>query len=633
MCGIFGAIGPQSRQLAERAVRLLSHRGPDAHGVFSDSKSGVSFGHTRLSIIDLSVLANQPLVGADGLITITFNGEIYNFKELREQLTSHYDFKSHGDTEVLIAAYLRWGYDMLEKLNGIFAFAIFDRRTDTVFIARDGVGVKPLYYSFSPTHFIFASEIKAMLHLPDLNRDLDIQGISHYLSYLYSPGERTPFAHVRKLKPGCAMVVSGGKLKKYWQFYEIPIQDNVRKISVEDAKVELLSHLDTAVSRQMLSDVPVGTFLSGGLDSTILTALAQKKQGHRPLDCFTIKFGKWDKEGFDVDLPYAERFAKKIGANLHVAEVNVNQVIDIDKLVWNLDEPQADPAAMNKYYISQLAKAHGVKVLLSGSGADDIFSGYRRHQALAFEAYWTWLPKSVRINLKNLAGNLSPQSTLFRRIRRLFDHGSRDEQERMVGYFQWISTQEINRLWSKDIVTTHRTPNPDQPFLESLKALPTGLTPLAKMLYLETKYFLCDHNLNYADKMTMTCGVETRVPYLDKDLMSFAASLPQNYKLHGLTTKWILRKSVEKLIPAEIINRSKTGFGVPIRVWVKDNIEKLTDDYLSKATIERRGLFDYAEVNRLIERNHRGEVDASYTILSLCCIESWCRQFKDNLII
>jgi asparagine synthase (glutamine-hydrolysing) len=188
-------------------------------------------------------------------------------------------------------------------------------------------------------------------------------------------------------------------------------------------------------------------------------------------------------------------------------------------------------------------------------------------------------------------------------------------------------------LWSKDIIASQRTPNPDQPFLESLKALPTGLTPLARMLYLETKYFLCDHNLNYADKMTMTSGIETRVPYLDKDLMSFAASLPQNYKLHGLTTKWILRKSVEKLIPAEIINRSKTGFGVPIRLWIKDNIKKLTDDYLSKATIERRGLFDYAEVNRLIERNHRGEVDASYTILSLSCIESWCRQFKDNVII
>jgi asparagine synthase (glutamine-hydrolysing) len=292
MCGIFGAIGPQSRQLAERAVSLLSHRGPDAHGVFFDSKSGVSFGHTRLSIIDLTVLANQPLVGADGLVTITFNGEIYNFQELRAQLVSHYDFKSHGDTEVLIAAYLRWGYDMLEKLNGIFAFAIFDRRTDTVFIARDGVGVKPLYYSFTPTHFIFASEIKALLHVPDLNRDLDIQGISHYLSYLYSPGERTPFAHVRKLKPGCAMVLAGGKLQKYWQFYEIPIQNDVRKISVEDAKEELLGHLNTAVGRQILSDVPVGTFLSGGLDSTIITALAQKKQGYRPLDCFTIKFGK-----------------------------------------------------------------------------------------------------------------------------------------------------------------------------------------------------------------------------------------------------------------------------------------------------------------------------------------------------
>jgi asparagine synthase (glutamine-hydrolysing) len=274
-----------------------------------------------------------------------------------------------------------------------------------------------------------------------------------------------------------------------------------------------------------------------------------------------------------------------------------------------------------------------VKVLLSGTGADDIFSGYRRHQALAFEAYWTWLPQSLRNNLKSLAGNLSPQNTLFRRIRRLFDHGAGNEAERMVSYFQWISSQEINRLWSKDICLTAGVPNPDLPFVESLKSLPVGITPLAKMLYLETKYFLCDHNLNYADKMSMTSGIETRVPYLDRDLMSFAASLPQNYKLHGLTTKWILRKSVEGFIPAEIINRSKTGFGVPIRSWMRNNQQRLTEDYLSKATIEKRGLFDFKEVNRLVERNSTGEVDASYTILSLCCVESWCRQFKDNIII
>ena len=633
MCGIFGAIGPQSKSLSERAVGLLAHRGPNGHGTFSDTKSGVSFAHTRLSIIDLSEASSQPLTGADGVITITFNGEIYNFKELRAQLINHYDFKSHGDTEVLIAAYLHWGFDMLAKINGIFAFAIFDRRNDTVFLARDGVGVKPLYYSFSPTHFIFASEIKALLHLPDLNRDLDVQGISHYLSYLYSPGERTPFAHVRKLKPGHAMIVARGKLQKYWQFYEIPVQNNARKFTVEEAKVELLSHLNTAVSRQMISDVPVGTFLSGGLDSTIITALAQKQQGHRPLDCFTIRFSEWNKEGFSVDLPYAERFAQNIGAKLHVAEVNMNQLVDIDKLVWNLDEPQADPAAMNKYYISQLARSQGVKVLLSGTGADDIFSGYRRHQALAFEPYWTWLPKSLRQNLKSLAGNLSPQNTFFRRIRRLFDHGAGNDMERMVSYFQWISTQEINRLWSKDISLTSGLPNPDLPFIESIKSLPADLTPLAKMLYLETKYFLCDHNLNYADKMSMTSGIETRVPYLDRDLMSFAASLPQNFKLHGFTTKWILRKSVEDFIPAEIINRSKTGFGVPIRSWMRENSQRLNEDYLSRATIEKRGLFDFKEVKRLIDKNSTGEIDASYTILSLCCVESWCRQFKDNITI
>ncbi len=631
MCGIFGAIGPNAQALAQRAQALLAHRGPDGSGSFFAPEARLALAQTRLAIQDLGVTATQPMTDPAGLATIVFNGEVYNFRELRAELASGYEFRSSGDTEVLLAAYLRWGDDMLGKLNGIFALAIYDHRQRTVLLARDGLGVKPLYCLQTRSHFAFASEIKALLQVPDFDRSLDLQGVSQYLTYLYSPGAHTLFKSVQKLPPGHAVKISDGRKVREWCFYELPYGQEPLPFTVPGAASELRDRLDTAVGRQMASDAPLGAFLSGGLDSSAICALAQRRLGSRRLDCFTIdvRSSAGAKEGFVDDLPYARLAAKALGLNLHVAEVAQDKLVDLEKLVWHLDEPQADPAALNSFYICQQARQQGIKVLLSGAGGDDIFTGYRRHQALAFEKYWRWLPAFARHSLADLSGYARQATPWGRRMHKAFRQAALSSNERMVGYFQWLEQDRLQGLWSKEIKAAGIFPDPSLPLNEALRSLPAGTLGLNQMLYLEAKYFLTDHNLNYTDKMSMAAGVEVRVPFLDRDLVDFATRLPVDYKQYGQVGKWIFRKSMEGILPKEIIYRPKTGFGIPLRGWMTAKDNRIEADYLSRESLARRGLFDPDAVRQLISDNRSGRTDASYPILALACVEIWCRQFVD----
>jgi asparagine synthase (glutamine-hydrolysing) len=630
MCGIFGAIGPNAQTLARNAQALLAHRGPDGSGGFFASESRLALAQTRLAIQDLSSTAAQPMTDPAGRATIVLNGEIYNFKELRDQLASAYDFRSTGDTEVVLAAYLRWGDDMLGKLNGIFALALYDHRERKLLLARDGLGVKPLYCVQTKSHFAFASELKALLQVPDFDRSLDLQGISQYLTYLYSPGERTAFSSVRKFPPGHAVWISEGRQMREWCFYELPYGQEPMPFTVPGAADELRLRLDTAIGRQMVSDAPIGAYLSGGLDSSAICALAQRRLGTRPLDCFTIdvRFPGGGKEGFVEDLPYARLAAKALGVNLHVAEVAQDKLVDLEKLVWHLDEPQADPAALNNFYICQHARQLGIKVLLSGAGGDDIFTGYRRHQALAFERYWRWLPAPVKKSLAFLSGHAPPATSWGRRLQKAFRQAAQSPQERMVGYFQWLEQDRLQGLWSNEIKAAGILPASGAPLNAALRALPAGMPALNQMLSLE-RFFLTDHNLNYTDKMSMAAGVEVRVPFLDRDLVDFATRLPVHYKQHGQVGKWIFRKSMEGILPAEVIHRPKTGFGIPLRSWMTAKDNRLEADYLSRESLVRRGLFDPDAVHQLIMDNLSGRIDASYPILALACVEIWCRQYHD----
>jgi asparagine synthase (glutamine-hydrolysing) len=591
----------------------------------------VALAQTRLAIQDLGITATQPMTDPAGRATIVFSGEIYNFKELRDQLASGYAFRSTGDTEVVLAAYMRWGDDMLGKLNGIFALAIYDHHQRSILLARDGLGVKPLYCVQTKSHFAFASELKALLQVPDFDRSLDLQGLSQYLTYLYSPGERTAFISVRKFPPGHAVRIVDGRKIREWCFYKLSYGQEHLPFTVTGAADELRQRLDTAIGRQMVSDAPIGAFLSGGLDSSAICALAQRRLGSRQLDCFTIDVcsSAGAKEGFVDDMPYARLAAKALGVSLHVAEVAQDKLVDLEKLVWHLDEPQADPAALNNFYICQHAREQGIKVLLSGAGADDILTGYRRHQALAFEQYWQWLPAFTKQSLANLSRYTRQATPLGRRLHKAFRQAALSPQERMVGYFQWLDQPRLQALWSKEIKAAGILPDPSAPLNAALRALPAGVPALNQMLSLE-RFFLTDHNLNYTDKMSMAAGVEVRVPFLDRDMIDFATRLPVDYKQHGRVGKWIFRKSMEGILPPELIHRPKTGFGIPLRGWMMAKDNRLEADYLSRASLTRRGLFDPDGVHQLILDNRSGQIDASYVILALACIEIWCRQFVDT---
>lgn len=633
MCGITGFYGDFDRSLLQRMSRIIAHRGPDAEGEWFDEKEPVGLAHRRLSIIDLSELGRQPMTDLSGRAIITYNGEIYNFKELRDSLVRDgYSFRSQSDTEVLINLYLRDGYDMLSQLNGIFAFALWDVRKESLFLARDGLGVKPLYYAETPAGFLFSSELKSILVDERVSRELDIDALHDYLTWLWRPAPGTMLKSVKKLPPGAALIVKNGRIEREWTFYDLPYGPNIENIEPDEAVELVRTALQEAVSRQMVADVPVGTFLSGGLDSSSVTALAREYVADGSMQCFTMGFKDrgMEDEGFVNDLPFAERAADHLGVALHTVHAGHEMAGRLEGMIWALDEPQADPAPINAWLISELAREHGIKVLLSGAGGDDIFTGYRRHFALLQEKYWSWLPVPVRRLMARAAGNIPSGRPLGRRLAKAFQMADKNENERIAGYFNWIMPELRNTLFEPGIVEHISRNGRDDPLMSSLQKLPAGTHALNRMLYLEGKHFLADHNLNYTDKMGMATGVEIRVPLLDPDLVALAAKLPVHLKQHGRTGKYIFKKAMEPYLPMDVIYRPKTGFPAPLRRWLHNELKDVVQDALSNESLKKRGLFNAAGVSKLLESDRAGRVDAAYPLFSIVCMELWLRLFVDR---
>lgn len=628
MCGIVGSSNlAASSEARSRALRVLLHRGPDSQGQYADEASAVWLGHARLSILDLSSTGDQPMLAAGNRVALVFNGEIYNHRELRAELESQGTaFRGRSDTEVVLALYLRDGPAMLARLNGVFALAIHDRATGELVLARDALGVKPLYYSESPGGFAFASEIKALLTLVPAG-SLDPQALHRYLTFLWCPGDGTPLRGVRKLLPGEAMTVNAGRITRKWTWYQLPVQRGVRADLDESASVARTANaVRTAVHRQMIADVPVGAFLSGGLDSSAVVAFARELTPDLP--CFTIENTGGRDAGEADDLPYARRVAAHLGVPLEVVTVDSSAMAsDLERMVFALDEPLADPAPLNVLYISQLARRNGIKVLLSGAGGDDLFSGYRRHAALRYEALWSGLPRAVRALLARGSAALDQRSGMGRRLGRSFAHAADDDDARLVGYFAWARNADLRALYSPAFAAEVAGVQADAPMREFLATIPAGASRLERMLALEQRFFLADHNLIYTDKMSMAAGVEVRVPFLDLDLVDFAARIPDRFKQRGREGKWVLKKAMKPYLPRDVIYRPKTGFGAPLRRWLRHELRELVRDTLSAASLRRRGLFDPTAVQRLIEDNDTGRRDSAYTILGLMCIELWCRRF------
>jgi asparagine synthase (glutamine-hydrolysing) len=624
MCGIAGFVGDFPPEILNKMTGSIAHRGPDGDGHWFGQ--GVALGHRRLSIIDLSENASQPMESKDGRYITIYNGEIYNFKELSEELKlKGYQFNSDSDTAILAPLYDAYGEKMLDKLSSIFAFAIWDKKEETLFCARDHIGTKPFYYTQNKQGIAFASELKTLLHIPQLDTTLDMQSLADYLTYLWCPGEGTLFKSVKKLLPGHYMKIQNGKVVIHkWYSPPLPTVENNKPIYEQKKPEDLLHLLDEIVGEQMVSDVPVGAFLSGGVDSSAVVA-SMCQHTSKPIETFCIKNDLKD-EGFSEDVVYARMVAERYNVKLNEIESSDEGLQDLPKMVETLDEPQADPAPLYVEHISAIAKKMGIKVLMSGTGGDDVFSGYRRHQAAMLmdklDGYPPFLKNAVAGGCRLFTNGKGP---LARRMGKLSHLLKQEAQEGILNSFAYTDPDTIEGILINKNNIKHNY------FNNALKDK-NEQHLLNKLLYLEAHGFLPDHNLNYTDKMGMAEGVEIRVPLLDKKLFDFAHNLPVNQKIHGTETKYILKKALETRLPREVLYRSKAGFGAPIRSWIfSENTKDMVQDLLFSSKTTGRGLFDTKEVKKLLENTQKGVIDNAYTILSLMVIELWLRQFFDKI--
>ena len=641
MCGIVGVVGlgPERTFKMALARAALRRRGPDDAGLWESKSKEVLLAHARLSIVDTTQAGHQPMFSADDRVVMVYNGEIYNFQELRRELaTAGEAFVGHSDSEVLVKLFARHGPACFERLNGIFAAAFWERDVETLTLVRDPLGVKPLYISESASGFAFASEMKALLRCGFVEPRLNPQAVLAHLGYLWSPGSATVVQGIRKLLPGHVVRVRHGKVVSDTRYRDIGFNQQTAPANDAQAALQVAAAVKEAVGRQMVSDVPLGAFLSGGLDSSAVVAFGQQHRQQQSsgnagkLQCFSIEVteGSTAAEGFAEDLPYARRVAAHLGVDLHVVQAGREMMDRVPEMVYLLDEPTPDPAALNTLLIAELARAQGIKVLLSGTGGDDVFTGYRRHFALMQERWWGAWPQPVRHGLSALAGQLPVGTPLGRRVAKAFQYAGEDANHRLASYFLWIDPSQALRLLTPEFRSGLDEESLYAPLLQTLAHVPPDTEPMNRMLYLECKHFLADHNLNYTDKMAMAAGVEVRVPLLDMDLVRLAGSLPVNMKQRGRVGKWIFKKAMEPYLPHDVIYRPKTGFGVPLRKWLQGVLKPMVDEVLSPRSLSTRGVFDPAAVRQLVESDRSGRVDASYTIFGLVCLELWCRQYIDG---
>jgi asparagine synthase (glutamine-hydrolysing) len=654
MCGIVGFQGGFSAELLRTMSNAVAHRGPDGEGMVMLAEADhppTGLAHRRLAIIDLSAAGRQPMTvlpdaggGMQRGLTLVYNGEIYNYRELRAELiAAGHRFTSATDSEVLLHLYERDGLDMLARLNGIFAFAIHDARPlgrpagvarGALFLARDQLGVKPLYYAQTARGVLFGSEIKALLCDPQLPRVLDPLALHYTLAYLWTPAPRTLLAAVQKLEPGYAMLVHDGQVRRKWCYYDVPYDGACSAADFGQSARALAGHLETAVRRQLVSDVPVGAYLSGGLDSSAVVAMMRRAQPEQRITCFTIDFPEHvDSEGSPRDLPYARQVARHLGVELIEVLMEPGAIRRLPQMVELLDEPQADPAPINAWLIAERAREMGIPVLLSGAGGDDLFSGYRRHWALAFERNWSWLPQAARRSLQSLASaaasgrGFGQGRPAMRRLAKMFAYAGEGADRRLVAYFWW-STECLRRgLYSAEWAAQLKDVDTAAPLLQTLERIPAEHSRLQRLLYLETKHFLADHNLNYTDRAGMAVGVEVRVPLLDTEVVRFAAATPAEFKQRGRIGKAVFKRAMEPYLPHAVIYRRKSGFGAPVRRWLRHELRSLVEDTLSASAVQRRGIFDPVAVQRLVERDRAGQVDGAYTLFALMTLELWCRRF------
>lgn len=636
MCGITGILffdnRPDSRRLVSEMVRVMHHRGPDDQGYYNDGS--LSLGFCRLSIIDVAG-GHQPMSNEDGSVWLVFNGEIYNHADLRSDLVSRgHVFQSRSDSEVIVHAYEEYGADCVHKFHGMFAFAVWDCKKQELFVARDRLGIKPLYYAYVPgVAFLFASEAKALLQSGLIAPDANLQALNYYMTFLWVPDPHTMFKGIQKLSPGHYLKCSDGRVdvRQYWDL----AFNSEGPCSEKDWEIRIRESLQSAVKSHLQSEVPLGALLSGGLDSSSVVAL-MSEMVENPVTTYTIGFREEDIRG-DVlmnELPYAREVGRIFDTEYNEIILKPDTIHLLPKLVWHMDEPIADPAAIATFLICQAAKAK-LTVMLTGVGGDEIFAGYPRHVGSLYAQQYRRIPAFLRRGIIDpaalalpVAGPLFLRSAI-RNLKKFTKSASLPFQDAYLGFGTYFDGAEKRSLLSPELNALFNGADPYQHHREYFGRVKNE-HPIDQMLYVDLKTFLPCLNLTYMDKMSMASSIELRVPFLDDSLVDLLSHVPPGLKIKGNVRKYILRKVAEGLLPKRIVWRKKAGFGAPIGSWLKTDLKEMILDLMSESTVGRRGYFNYAEIQKLVKGHYSGFQYNASQLWQLLTLEIWHRVFIDR---
>jgi asparagine synthase (glutamine-hydrolysing) len=623
MCGICGRVNLDQQSQADsdilnRMVQTLKHRGPDDDGYYV--KDGIGLGMRRLSIIDVSG-GHQPISNEDQSIWIVFNGEIFNYQSLRKELQKkgHY-LKTNSDTETIIHLYEEYGEDCVTHLNGMFAFAIWDEKQQKLFLARDHLGVKPLFYSYKDCKIWFGSEIKALLVDPSLEREIDLLALDQFLSLEYIPAPRTIYTNIKKLPAGHYMTFQPGhvKIHQYWDVRQKPVHQDITSLSGQLA--DLLSEV---VSMQMVSDVPLGAFLSGGIDSSSVVAFMSQAM-EVPVQTFSIGFN----DDTYNELPYAREVSQRFATKHHEEILNPNIADLCESLITHFDEPFGDFSIFPTYLVSKVARNY-VKVVLSGDGGDELFGGYDTYRAQLFDKYYRLLPSTIRQKtIPNILARVPPSPAkkgLVNIAKRITEGAALDPALRHTRWMIFFNEVYRSSVYQPDFYQALDGWSVYSIFGDYFKQA-KDFNPLAQMQYVDIKTYLVDDILVKVDRMSMAVSLETRVPLLDYRLVEFALNLPDEMKIHRGETKRILRKTIKGLVPDRILSKPKQGFSIPIKNWLRGPLKPLLLELLSSSTFQGRGFFNPTTVSKMIKDHLDNKADHSHRLWALMVFELWSQQ-------
>lgn len=645
MCGISGVANCGDRETLARMTRVQAHRGPDDSGLwdrrFPDG-SYIGLGSRRLAILDLSAVGHMPMCNEDGTVWITYNGEIYNFGELRRELEGKgHRFASHTDTEVIVHLYEEEGPECVRRLSGMFAFAICDLRSGspTLFMARDHFGIKPFYYFHQGERFAFASEIKGLLQVPELEAELDPQALHQYLTFLWVPDPKTMFRRIMKLPAGHYAILRNGELKiqQYWDL-TFPSANHCYTRSEAELAEEVRERFRKSVQAQMVSDVPIGAFLSAGLDSSSIVAM-MRQATQRPVRTYTITFPSKYRVGENtLDNPeVATRLARHFGCENQRIVVEPNVTDLLPKLVWHMDEPTADPAIITSYLVCREARKEAT-VLLSGVGGDELFAGYRKYLAHYWSQAYAGVPSFLRRPAESaLAALPSFRGTSLkggvRLAKKMARSASLNPVDRFIANCTYLDGRQKASLYTGDFAAEAFTFDPAGEHVAAFERVQHA-DFLHQMLYVDTKIFMTSLNLTYNDKMSMASSVEVRVPFLDRELAEFVAwNVPPHLKLNRFlrpTTKYVLRRAMRDILPAEVLRQPKAGFAAPLDYWLAHDLETMVDDLISPAQLRKRGMFRPEAVQGFVQEHRTGRHDWSMQLWQFLTLELWMQGFLDG---